>query len=108
MDELKLYFEVTFKGAETTTTGRFREGYTKRSVVVEVDPRAYQKRDGRAFDEAAEAVARTTADEIAREELTEFSEGVITRLDEFPPVLEDVEPDIDDSETDVRAWLLRK
>lgn len=52
-------------------------------------------------------IARTRACELARRELDHSvnGEGVLTQLGDFPPVLRDVQPDIDEPE--VRACLLK-
>jgi hypothetical protein len=103
------YLQVDFEGEETTSTGEFREGYGRRSVVVEVRSGAYENPgDNRIPDEVAEDIARNTANELVKQELVELAdnEGALTRLEELPPVLQDVEPDVIDS--DVRAWLLKE
>ena len=36
MDPEKYYFQIDYKGANTTSAGEFREGYTQGAIFVEV------------------------------------------------------------------------
>jgi hypothetical protein len=108
MEDPNIYFQLDFKGEETTSTGEFQEGYSSRTIIVEVGSNAYGGRlENRSADEAAQDLAQSVASELARQELADLGNNAstITRLDEFPPVLQDVEPDTDES--GVRAWLLK-
>ncbi|MBV9875614.1 MAG: hypothetical protein JO025_12850 [Verrucomicrobia bacterium] len=108
MEEADIYFQFDFKGGETTSTGEFQEGLTRRTIIVEISPEARGNRlEGQSADEVARQLAQNVAEELARQELVDLEKGSgeVVRLDEFPPVLEDVEPDVD--ETGVRAWLLK-
>ena len=100
------YFQVDFEGAETTSTGEFREGYNRRTVFVEVGSEAYDGSvDTGTKEVAGEEIARSIAVELAMQELADLNEtaGVVTPLDDPPPVIEEAEPDVDDR--GVRAWL---
>ena len=108
MADSNIYFQFDFKGEETTSTGEFQEGYSSRTIFVEVGSDAYGARsENRSADEAAQELAQSVASELSRHALADLGNnaGTITRLDEFPPVLQGVEPDIDES--GVRAWLLK-
>jgi hypothetical protein len=111
MGNSTFYFQVAFEGQETPARAKFREEGSRRSIVVEVNGQAYEDPENaehrRSPEEAAEKIARTTANELARQELPEVAhtECVVTRLEESPPILKNVEPDIDNPE--VRAWLLK-
>ena len=101
-------FVVDFEGEVSTDPTAFGEGITRRSVVVEIGPEALTPAEGatpRAEAEAAAELARTTANEVVRDVLPTISNtaGDVTPLDELPPAVEDIEPNIDDP--GVRAWL---
>ena len=102
MGESTHYFEVDFEGQETTSPGEFQRKSFRRTIVVEV--RACE--GSRPTEDDAAKIARTRACELARRELDHSVNGevVLTQLGDFPPVLNDVQPDIDEPE--VRAWLL--
>jgi len=102
------YLQIDFKRQKPTAAGGVREGSSPRTIVVEVCTRTSgNSGDSRFSEEEAAEIACTTACELARRALEELanSETIITRLAEFPPVLRDVQPDVD--EPGVRAWLLK-
>jgi hypothetical protein len=106
MSEPTHYFEVGFERQGRTGPEEFQKKSSRRTIVVEVC--AWEDLEGGRFtEEDAVEIARTTACELARRELDHSvnGEGVLTQLGDFPPVLRDVQPDIDEPE--VRAWLLK-
>jgi hypothetical protein len=103
---LTIYFQVVFEGEETTETGTFEEGASRRTVFVEVGEDGYDdSMESRSADEVAEETALTAASELARHKFAELAEdsAVITRLDESPLEIVDLEPDLE--EDGVKAWL---
>jgi hypothetical protein len=102
-----IYFQFDFEGQRTTSAGDFREGYVRRTVFVEIGGAAFDASiDSGSKDEAAEGMARTVAVELAAEELAELDDedGVVTRIEQLPSVIQESEPDVDDP--GVRAWLV--
>jgi hypothetical protein len=101
-------FVVDFEGETTTEPTAFGEGVTRRSVVVEIGPEALTPAEGatpRAEAKEAAEVARTTANEVVRDVIPTIpnTAGDVTPIDELPPDVKDLEPNIDDP--GVRAWL---
>ena len=110
MADRHFYFQVDFEGEVSVDPSAFGEGVTRRSVVVEIGPEALTPSEGptaRAQADAAAEVARTTANEVVRDEIPTIGNiaGDVSPLDELPPVLKDVEPNLDDP--GIRAWLLQ-
>ena len=106
MDPEKYYFQIDYKGAETTSTGEFREGYTQGTIFVEVAADYFANSvDDASMDSAAEEIALTTARELARQNLAELGNTSqrMARLADSPPIVQDVEPTLQKS--GVRAWL---
>ena len=106
MDPEKYYFQIDYKGAETTSTGELREGYTQGTIFVEVAADAFANSvDYASIKSAAEEIALTTARELARQNLAELGNTTqrMARLGELPPIVQDVEPTV--QESGVRAWL---
>ena len=106
MDTEKYYFQIDYKGAETTSTGEFREGYTQGTIFVEVAEDYFANSvDDASMDSAAEEIALTTARELPRQNLAELGNASqrMARLGELPPIIQDVEPTV--QESGVRAWL---
>ncbi|MBV8101471.1 MAG: hypothetical protein JOZ31_20195 [Verrucomicrobia bacterium] len=104
--DLTIYFQVVFKGEQTTDTGPFEEGASRRTVFVEVSEEGYDdSMESRSADEVAEETALTAASELATQKFAELAENsaVITRLDESPLEILDLEPDLE--EDGVKAWL---
>ena len=99
-------FKVDFEGQETADPGKFQKKSSPRTIVVEVCACEDPEGGGSTEEDAAE-IAWIRACELARRELDHSvnGEGVLTELGDFPPVLRDVQPDIDEPE--VRAWLLK-
>ncbi|HEY0792925.1 MAG TPA: hypothetical protein VGD78_17805 [Chthoniobacterales bacterium] len=109
MADRRFYFQVTFEGQATVQPTAYGQGETRRSVVVEIGPEALTPAEGvtpRAQEEAASEIARTTANEVIRDEIPTVSnlDGDAVRIGELPPVLQDVEPTIDDP--GIRVWLM--
>ena len=101
-----MYFRLVFEREETRDTGPFEEGASRHTVFVEVSEEGYDdSMESRSADEIAEEVALMAASEVVRQELAEVAEdfGTITRLDESPLEILDLEPDLD--EDGVKAWL---
>jgi hypothetical protein len=103
------YFQVDFTGEEAITPGMFEEGLERRHVVVEVASEAFRDKKDATSKRApidAEEIARNTASELVRSELAEVEDpdGRVTMLDEFPPQLREVVPDVEDD--GVRAWVV--
>jgi hypothetical protein len=101
------YLQIDFSRQKSTADGGVREGTSPRTIVVEVHvPTSGNSGGSWSSEEEASEIARATARELASRalELTNC-ETVISRLAEFPPVLRDVQPDVD--EPGVRAWLLK-
>jgi hypothetical protein len=76
--------------------------------VVEVGPEALTPAEGatpRAEAEEAAEVARATANEIVRDVIPTIpnTAGDVTPIDELPPDVKDLEPNVDDP--GIRAWL---
>jgi hypothetical protein len=63
----KHYFQIDYKGAVTTSTGEFREGYTQGTILVEAN-----SVDDASIDSAAEEIALTTAQHLTRQNLAEL------------------------------------
>jgi hypothetical protein len=102
------YLQIDFKRQKPTAADGVREGSSPRTIIVEVcTGTSGNSDDSRVSEEEAAEIARTTACEFARRASEELanSETVIIRLAEFPPILRDVQPDVD--EPGVRAWLLK-
>jgi hypothetical protein len=102
------YLQIDFTRQKPTAVGGVRAGSFARTIVVEVHaPTSGNSFERRSSEEEAAETARTTACELVRRTLEELgnSETLTTRLAEFPPVLRDVQPDIE--EPGVRAWLLK-
>jgi hypothetical protein len=61
--------------------------------------------DDAAIDSAVEEIAWTTARQVARQNLAELENGSLSmsRLEELPPIIQVVEPTV--QESGVRAWL---
>jgi hypothetical protein len=109
MADRRFYFQVTFEGQATVQPTAYGQGETRRSVVVEIGPEALSAAEGttpRAQEEAAAEIARTTANEVVRDEMPTVRnvDGDTLRIAELPPSLLEVEPTIDDP--GIRAWLL--
>lgn len=107
MGKFTHYLQIEFTRRKPGSAGGIREGSSPRTIVVEAHIRTSgNSGDSRSSEQEAAEIARTTACELARRALEELanSETVITRLAEFPPVLRDVQPDVD--KPGVRAWLL--
>jgi hypothetical protein len=110
MAERHFYFQVEFEGETTVDPTAFGEGLTRRTVVVEIGPEALTPAEGsteRAEATAAGEIARATANEVVRDEIPTISNeaGDVSRIDELPPILKDVEPNL--SDPGIRAWLLQ-
>ena len=104
--DLTIYFKVVFEGKETTDTGTFDEGASRRIVFVEVSEEGYDDTmESRSADEVAEETALTAASELGSQEFAELAEGsvVVTRLDESPLEILELEPDLE--EDGAKAWL---
>ena len=58
------------------------------------------------IEETAEEIALTTAQELTDQEQLESKDDGdrITRLEEFPPVIHDLKPDVE--EPGIRGWLI--
>ncbi|HYY28134.1 MAG TPA: hypothetical protein VE860_09335 [Chthoniobacterales bacterium] len=106
MDRLTHYFQVDFEGEATTRAVEFQKKPPRRTIVVEVHA-GKDSKGGRSAEEDAAEIARTRACGLARPEFDDSinGEGITTQLEDFPPVLRDVQPDIDEPE--VRAWLFK-
>lgn len=107
MNTEKFNFQIDLESEETTSIGEFREKYSWRVIFVEVSPEAYDESGGSgSVDETVEEIALTTAQELADQELAELKDDgeSITRLKEFPPVVQDLEADV--QEPGIRAWLI--
>jgi hypothetical protein len=108
MTDRHYYFVVDFEGEISPDPTAFGEGLTRRSVVVEVGPEALTPAEGatpRAEAEEAAEVARATANEIVRDVIPTIpnTAGDVTPIDELPPDVKDLEPNVDDP--GIRAWL---
>jgi hypothetical protein len=104
--ESVMFFQVVFQGEERTDTRPSEEHATRCTVYVEVSEEAYDdSMESRSADEVAEETALTAASEVGRQAFAELKEdsAVITRLDESPLEILDLEPDLD--EDGVRAWI---
>ena len=107
MDPEKFYFQIDYKVAKTTSTGETREGYAEGTIFVEVIAHDFANSvDAGSIDLAAEEIALATARELARQNLAELKNTTqrMTRLEELPPVIQSVEPTV--QESGVRAWLI--
>jgi hypothetical protein len=105
MDPEKFYFQIEYKGVKRTSTSESLEGCSQGIIFVEVAADAFANSvDDAAIDSAVEEVALTTARQLARQNLAELenSSQRICRLEELPPILQDVEPTV--RESGVRAW----
>ncbi|MBV9491567.1 MAG: hypothetical protein JO069_17895 [Verrucomicrobia bacterium] len=110
MADRHYYFQVDFEGENSVEPSAFGEGVTRRTVVVEVSPGALTPAEGateRAQAEAAAEVARTTANEVVRDEIPTISNvaGEVTPVEGLPRILKDVEPNLDDP--GIRAWVVQ-
>jgi hypothetical protein len=107
MNTEKFNFQIDLECEEITSSGEFREGHSRRIIFVEVSAQAYDESvDSGSVDEIVEEIALMTAQELAHQELAELKDDgeSITRLKEFPPVVQDLEPDV--QEPGIRAWLI--
>jgi hypothetical protein len=108
MDTEKFNFQIDLEEKETTSADEITEGCPRRTIFVEVGPEAFDETvDSGVVDEAAEEIALTTAQELADQELAELKDDgeSITPLEELPPVIQDLEPDL--REPGIRAWLIK-
>ena len=106
MDPEKFYFQIDYQGVKRTSTSEFSEGCSQGKIFVEVAADAFANSvDDAAIDSAAEAIELTTARQLARQNLAalENSSQRMSRLEELPPIIQDVEPTV--QESGVRAWL---
>jgi hypothetical protein len=106
MDPEKYYFQIDYRDAEAASTGEFREGNTQGTIFVEVAADYFANSvDDASIDSAAEGIASATARELARQNLAELGNTSqrMARLGELPPIIQDVEPTV--QESGVRAWL---
>ena len=102
MDPEKFYFQIDYKGVKSTGS----EGCSQGPIFVEVAADAFAMSvNTAALDSAAEEIALTTARQLARQNLggLENSSQRISRLEELPPIILEVEPTV--QESGVRAWL---
>ena len=101
MDPEKFYFQIDYKGVKSTGS----EGCGQGPIFVEVAADAFAMSVNTALDSAAEEIALTTARQLARQNLggLENSSQRIFRLEELPPIIQEVEPTV--QESGVRAWL---
>jgi hypothetical protein len=106
MDSEKFYFQIDYKSVNRTGTSEFREGCSQGKIYVEVAAAAFANSvDDIAVDLAVEEIALTTARQLARQNLAklENSSQRMSRLEELPPIIQEVEPTV--QESGVRAWL---
>jgi hypothetical protein len=106
MDPEKFYFQIDYKGVRRASTSEFREGCSQGKIFVEVAANDFANSvDAAAIDSAVEEIALTTARQLARQNLAELenSSQRMSRLEELPPIIQDVEPTV--QESGVRAWL---
>jgi hypothetical protein len=106
MDPEKFYFQIEYKGVKRIGTSESREGCRQGTIFVEVAADAFANSvDDAAIDSAVEEIALTTARELARQDLGELEKSSqrMSRLEELPPIVQEVEPSV--QESGVRAWL---
>jgi hypothetical protein len=106
MDSEKFYFQIDYKGVKRTSSSEFGEGCSQETIFVEVAADAFANSvDDAAIDSAVEEIALTTARQVARQNLAELenSSQSVSRLEELPPIFQEVEPTV--QESGVRAWL---
>jgi len=106
MDSEKFYFQIDYKGVKRTSSSEFGEGCSQGTIFVEVAADAFANSvDDAAIDSAVEEIALTTARQVARQNLAELenSSQSMSRLEELPPIIQEVEPTV--QESGVRAWL---
>ena len=106
MDPEKFYFQIDYKGGKGTKGSEFLDGCSQGTIFVEVAAHAFANSlDAAAIDSAVEEIALTTARHLARQNLAELenSSQRMSRLEELPPIIQDVEPTV--QESGVRAWL---
>jgi hypothetical protein len=106
MDSEKFYFEIDYKSVKRTSSTELGEGCGQGTIFVEVAKDAIANSvDGAAIDSAVEEIALTTARQVARQNLAELenSSQSMSRLEELPPIIQEVEPTV--QESGVRAWL---
>ena len=102
MDPEKFYFQIDYEGVKSPGS----EGCSQGPIFVEVAADAFAMSvNTAALDSAAEEIALTTARQLARQNLggLENSSQRISRLEELPPIVQEVEPTV--QESGVRAWL---
>jgi hypothetical protein len=105
----KFNFQIDVESEETTSSGEFYEKYSRRMIFVEVSPEAYDESgDSGRVNETVEEIALMTAQDLADQELAELKDDgeSITRLEEFPPIVHDLEADV--QEPGIRAWLIEE
>jgi hypothetical protein len=102
----KVLFSDKLQGVKRTSSSEFGEGCSQETIFVEVAADAFVNSvDDAAIDSAVEEIALTTARQVARQNLAELenSSQSVSRLEELPPILQEVEPTV--QESGVRAWL---
>jgi hypothetical protein len=106
MDSEKFYFQIDYKGVKKTSSSEVGEGCSQGTIFVEVAADAFANSvDDAAIESAVEEIALTTARQVACQNLAELenSSQSMCRLEELPPIIQEVEPTV--QESGVRAWL---
>src|ERR1700741_2343886 len=104
MDPETFYFQIDYKGVKRTGSEEYNQG----RIFVEVAADAFANSvNTAARDSAAKEIALTTARQLARQNLAglENSSQRVSRLEELPPIIQEVEPTV--QESGVRAWLIQ-
>ena len=96
----KVYFQMDYKGVKRTSSSEFGEGCSQGTIFVEVAADAFANSvDDAAIDSAVEEIALTTARQVACQNLAELenSSQSMCRLEELPPIIQEVEPTVQES-----------